>query len=289
MRGLTSRFDQLSLLGKPLNHEDKIEYIIDGLPEEYKSVAEQIEGRDTTPSIIEIHEKLINKEAKLIAVSAPVSSSIPVTANVASARPKQHQSQYNRSNNNSNWNKSYKSNNSSMQKQENQSTKGYQGRCQLCGVFGHSARRCTQMSQQYVNTGSSPFRPWQPRANMAVAAQHPTNAWLMDSGATHHLTSDLHNLSLHQPYLGDDSVMIGDGTGLPITHTGSISLPSPARTLRLNDVLCVPNIQKNLISVYRLCNTNKVSVEFFSASFQVKDLCLGIPLIQGKTKDELYE
>lgn len=103
MKGLTSRFDQLGLLGKPLDHEDKIEYIINGLPEEYKSVAEQIEGCDTTPSIIEIHEKLINKEAKLIAVSVPPSSSIPMTANVASARPKQQQqSQHNRGYNNSN-------------------------------------------------------------------------------------------------------------------------------------------------------------------------------------------
>ena len=111
----------------------------------------------------------------------------------------------------------------------------------------------------------------------------------MDSGATHHLTNDLQNLALHQPYLGDDSVMIGDGSGLAITHTGSSSLPFSSRNIRLNDVLCVPNIKKNLISVYRLCNTNKVSVEFFPASFQVKDLCSGIPLIQGTTKDELYE
>ena len=51
MRGLTTRFDQLALLGKPLDHEDKIEYIMDGLPEDYKSVSEQVEGRDTTPSI----------------------------------------------------------------------------------------------------------------------------------------------------------------------------------------------------------------------------------------------
>ena len=61
MRGLASRFDQLALLGKPLDYEDKIEYIIDGLPEDYKSVVEQVEGRDTTPSIVEIHEKLVNK------------------------------------------------------------------------------------------------------------------------------------------------------------------------------------------------------------------------------------
>lgn len=34
MRSLTTRFDQLALLGKSLDHEDKIEYIIDGLPED---------------------------------------------------------------------------------------------------------------------------------------------------------------------------------------------------------------------------------------------------------------
>ena len=70
------------------------------------------------------------------------------------------------------------------------------------------------MPQQYTNAAASPFRPWQPRANMAVAAQHPSNAWLLDSGATHHLTSDLHNMALHQPYFIDDSVLIGDGSGL---------------------------------------------------------------------------
>lgn len=85
MRGLTSRFDQLALLGKPLDHEDKVEYIIDGLPEDYKSVAEQIEGRDISPSIVEIHEKLINREAKLLAVSTPASNAIPMTANVATS------------------------------------------------------------------------------------------------------------------------------------------------------------------------------------------------------------
>ena len=51
----------------------------------------------------------------------------------------------------------------------------------------------------------------------------------------------------------------------------------------------VPDIHKNLISVYRLCNTNRVSVEFFPASFQVKDLSTGVPLLQGKTNNELYE
>ncbi|XP_013601082.1 PREDICTED: uncharacterized protein LOC106308463 [Brassica oleracea var. oleracea] len=216
MRGLTSRFDQLTLLGKPLDHEDKIEYFIDGLPEEYKSVTEQVEGRDISPSIVEIHEKLINKEAKLLASSTPSANPIPMIANMATSRPKQHQQR----GNNSNWNNKPRPNQFNSQKQEYKTSKGYQGRCQICSVFGHSARRCPQMPQQFTNVSSSPFRPWQPRANLAVSAQHPSTVWLMDSGATHHLTSDLQNMSLHQPYHGDDSVLIGDGSGLPITHTG---------------------------------------------------------------------
>lgn len=67
---------------------------------------------------------------------------------------------------------------------------------------------------------------WQPRANLALGSPHPGNDWLMDSGATNNMTSDLNNLALHQPYTGDDAVLIGDGLGLSITHTGSLSLPS---------------------------------------------------------------
>lgn len=111
----------------------------------------------------------------------------------------------------------------------------------------------------------------------------------MDIGATHHMTSDMHTLSTHHPYSGQDAVLIGDGSSLSITHMGSLYLPSRSWNLTLYSVLCVPNIQKNLISIYRLCNNNNVSVELFPAHFQVKDLNSRIPLIQRKTKDELYE
>lgn len=111
----------------------------------------------------------------------------------------------------------------------------------------------------------------------------------MDSGTTHHITSDISNLALHQPYQGHNDVMIADGSTVPIQQTGFSTLSTPIRPIALHNVLNVPHINKNLISVYRLCNSNGVSVEFSPSSFQVKDLKTGVRLLCGRARDELYE
>jgi len=289
-QGLVMRFDQLALLGKPMESEEQMEVIVEGLSDDYKQVIDQIQGREVPPSLTEIHEKLLNHEVKLQAAA----SSLPISANAASYRPPAN-NKHNNSNNyrGQNRNNNNRGANSYQQPRNDQpSSRGYQGKCQICGVFGHSARRCSQLQMSGAYSTPSPSQypnatvPWQPRANMAAMSYNP---WLLDSGATHHLTTDLNNLALHQPYNGGEEVTIADGSTLPITHTGSSTLSTQSRSLALNNILYVPNLHKNLISVYKLCNANKVSVEFFPAHFQVKDLSTGARLLQGRTKDELYE
>ena len=82
--------------------------------------------------------------------------------------------------------------------------------------------------------------------------------------------------------------MIGDGLGLPITHTSSICLTTSTKTFHLNNVLCVSHMKKNLISISIFCNTNNVSIEFLPSTFLVKDLRTGTPLLTGKAKDGVY-
>ena len=111
----------------------------------------------------------------------------------------------------------------------------------------------------------------------------------MDSRATHHVIGELTNISHHQSYEGPDDILLGDGSGLEITHTGSFKLPAHSKSFCLSNVLCVLSIRKNLISVSKLCKTNNASIEFFPSSFVVKDLKTGVHLTQGRSKDDVYE
>jgi len=163
-----------------------------------------------------------------MALSLSASSVVPASSNIANSRQRSYQGkQYTRSN--QSWNNNNKSK-YHQPKQETQTTRGYQGKCQLCEVFGHSTKKCSlfQQDQSATHNGllPSPFKPWQPRTNLTLGNLHPTNLWLLDSGATHQMISDLHNLALHQRYHGDDSFLIGDGSDIFITHTCSLSLPS---------------------------------------------------------------
>ncbi|KFK34953.1 hypothetical protein AALP_AA5G215500 [Arabis alpina] len=81
LQGVVTRLDQLAILGTTIGHEEQIDQILGGLPEEYKTVIDQVEGRDAPPSIPELHERLLNHEAKLLS-SADISfSPAPVNAN----------------------------------------------------------------------------------------------------------------------------------------------------------------------------------------------------------------
>ena len=197
-------------------------------------MVDQIEGKYVAPSVTEVHERLLNHEAKLLAVRDTTSSVIPTPANAVQRR--QHYFTNRNNNNNMRYNNnSYNNNNTNQntqltQRSDTRPFKPYLGKYQFCNTHGHSARRCPQLQglQPTINQqASNPFRPWQPRANLAMNQPYTAANWLLDSGATHHITSDLNNLALHHPYQGGDDVLIADWSGLPITHTGSSTLSTP--------------------------------------------------------------
>lgn len=88
-------------------------------------------------------------------------------------------------------------------------------------------------------------------------------AWFPNSGATHHVTSKLHNLNLGgAAYQGKNYVYMGNGAPIHITHVGDACVESTKknRQLLLKNLLRVPQIKKNLMSVSQFARDN----EYFS-------------------------
>jgi hypothetical protein len=76
---------------------------------------------------------------------------------------------------------------------------------------------------------------------------------------------------------------------LNISHIGSALLPSSRHTFLLQQLLRVPNICKNLISVSKFVKDNSVFFELYSSHFVIKDCKTQIPLHQGPLSNGLYQ
>ena len=86
--------------------------------------------------------------------------------------------------------------------------------------------------------------------------------WFPDSGATSHMTSDTEGVDQPAVYSGNERVMVGNGQSLAISHIGSISSLVSSSPLLLSNVLAVPRIKKNFISISQLTKDNNCCVPF---------------------------
>ena len=115
-------------------------------------------------------------------------------------------------------------------------------KCQICDQLGHTTNFCPQ------------YHSHNAFANYATISTRKDKTWLLDIAASYNITGDISNLSIHFEYDGTNKVILGDGSGLLVSHIGSLALHSPHRTFTLCDTLYVPNLCKNLVYVHHLTN-----------------------------------
>ena len=79
-------------------------------------------------------------------------------------------------------------------------------------------------------------------------------------------------LTSSKVYKGQDIIYVGNGNKLSISHTRHIQLHTPHGNLESKNVLVVPKLKKNLLSVSQFFTTNNSCVfEFSSNGFVIKD------------------
>lgn len=112
--------------------------------------------------------------------------------------------------------------------------------------------------------------------------------WYPDSAAASHMTPDDGKSLSKSTYSGNAHVKVGNGTLLPIEHVGNAEISTSTRPLRLRNVLHVPKLQHNLLSVKQLCRDNNCSVLFDSSCVRVQDKTTGDVLLQASSPGHVY-
>ncbi|KAM1741307.1 hypothetical protein ACFX12_011446 [Malus domestica] len=110
------------------------------------------------------------------------------------------------------------------------------------------------------------------------------DAWIIDTGASHHIIADVNTLSQVTPFQGSSTITIGNGTSLSIANTGVTTIKTNSHNLVLNNVLHVPKIARSLLSVQQLCADNHSWFICDENQFFVQDKKTRAILHRGKSR-----
>jgi gag-polypeptide of LTR copia-type/GAG-pre-integrase domain len=296
--------DQLAAIGEPIGDADLVRYILNELGSEFNSFVVALTTRSDVVSLEELHGFLLTHESLLLSqhqLSSTVDSMALFTSN-------RGQGQYSRGRGRSAsyfptpspgrsgpFNPHFLGREQANSGQGNSFSSNFgRGRgllplppyrdkplCQVCKKRGHEALDCWYRFDNETYPSS-------PQAYFNTTSSTPNERWFLDSGASHHVTSDLNNLTSFHAYDGQDCLQVGNGSHLPIHNLGHCSLSSSNGSLDLNGVLHVPHITKNLISISKLTQDNNVILEFHPLFCIVKDRHTKQPLLRAQQTNGVY-
>ena len=157
-------------------------------------------------------------------------------------------------------------------------------KCFACQKFGHIQKNCPErMHKPDSSKSKKRNQVHQTQADQGdvglvtalSALGSNQDEWIIDSGATCHICSnrnlftDIHSLERPQ------DITLGDGHTLPAAEVGNVAVTlvyddGGTRGCQLHDVLYVPKLSYNLLSVTKATEAGK-KVKFYSNSCQILD------------------
>ena len=181
--------------------------------------------------------------------------------------------------------------------------------CWTCGEQGHYSNECpTRRRQnnrgrgrrQQNNYAATNRNNDDDRSEQLFVMQHMVNAmttdvhasdsvWYVDSGASNHMTSHGEWFNEMKQLDGPGYVETGDDSAHPIAHVGKVPLKMQDGKMKyLANVLHVPNITKNLVSVGQMIEQG-LQVRFNPDGCYVEDYNKGCKLItKGKRVGRMF-
>ncbi|KAL4022749.1 hypothetical protein IC575_016494 [Cucumis melo] len=112
-----------------------------------------------------------------------------------------------------------------------------------------------------------------------------TNPWILDSGATDHLTGFSEHFVSYTPCAGNEKIRIADGSLAPIAGKGQIVLFDG---FSLQNVLHVPKLSYNLLSISKITRELHCKATFLPESVCFQDLNSGRTIGTARHSGGLY-
>ncbi|PKU68032.1 Retrovirus-related Pol polyprotein from transposon TNT 1-94 [Dendrobium catenatum] len=264
--------DKISAAGSSVDPEDVIIYILNGLPPAYLSFATTIRTMQNSLSLDNVYSLLISEEIHLKSAALKFPKMADNQSALFSFRGR---------------GKRGRGRSAPDTSQTNKSVQNASITCQICKKKGHGADACWhQLNVNYVpNQPSS-------KPNNAFLANNDSNQtvdWYIDSGASSHMTNQVDNLESYNTYKGHDTVTIGDGRSVPIAHMGTGLLPTTASKLLLSQILHIPSLSYNLLSISNLVKDNPISIKFEENGFVFKDRTTKQVILKGPCSNGMYK
>ncbi|CAI5964099.1 unnamed protein product [Closterium sp. NIES-65] len=172
-------------------------------------------------------------------------------------------------------------------------------KCHYCGKAGHFWRECRKRPSDWTpskarnhegNAHTTSGEADDSSESIVLLAgdgnNTPSNAWFLDTGATQHMTHSASFLTNVGAPRDVKRVVFGNNKSLPVVGVGSTRLIVDSGPVDITNVLHVPGLKVNLLSVTQLA---KKDVKFTIDGATMNLFWKGKQFAQGVLNGELYE
>jgi hypothetical protein len=154
--------------------------------------------------------------------------------------------------------------------------------CKFCKSPKHEQKKCHRFKEWLKNKGT--IIDYVSFIDESFLVNFSPNTWWIDSDVTVHISNSLQVFSsIRTIREGERSLRVADGNEVKVEGIGSFDLELPGGlNLSLHDVLYVPSLKRNLISVSRFDKSGYIC-EFGNSVCKIKfhNLSVGLGHLQG--------